>query len=263
MTDASGHIAPSAVPAVAEMHLSDLRAALASGWRDFRRAPAMGLFFGVFYALGGLLIYWLMFRAGEIWWALPVTVGFPLLGPFAAAGLYEISHRLEQGQGWTIREILGVIWRQRNRQLPSMAWVIIVYFLFWSFFAHMLFALFLGRMTLVNVSTSYAFLLEPQGLLMLAVGSAFGAIFATILFAITVVSLPLLLDKELDYVTAMITSFSVVLRNPGVMLSWGVIIAVLTFAAMIPAFLGLIVVFPMLGHATWHIYRRALVPADA
>jgi uncharacterized membrane protein len=95
-------------------------------------------------------------------------------------------------------------------------------------------------------------------MMMLAVGTAVGAIFATLLFSITVVSLPLLLDREIDFVTAMITSFGTVQQSPVVMLGWGALIAVLLFLAMLPGFLGLFVVLPVLGHASWHLYRRAL-----
>lgn len=257
MAEARQPAAPSVVPEIAHMTFADLRAALAAGWRDFRRAPAMGLFFGGIYALGGLLIYASVIATDRIWFAIPITVGFPLIGPFCAVGLYEISRRLEAGESWTTREILGVIWTQRDRQLPSISWVIIVYFLFWSFFAHMLFALFLGPSALTNVTTSYAYLLEPEGLTMLLVGTAFGAVFAAVLFALTVVALPLLLDKELDFVTAMLKSIAVVAGNPVVMAAWGLFIAVAVFAAMIPAFLGLLVAFPVLGHASWHVYRAA------
>ena len=256
-------LAPSKVPAVRQMALGDIGAALAAGFRDFRRKPMMGLFFSHVYVVGGWLLYVFFFVTDQIWWAIPITVGFPLLGPFLAVGLYEVSRRLEAGQReWRRNDILGVIWRQRARQLPLMSWVIIVYFLFWSFFAHMLFALFLGPSALMNVTSSYAYLLEPEGLLMLLVGTGFGAVFAFVLFCLTVVSLPLLLDKELDFVTAMLTSIAVVRRNPGVMLAWGLSIAGLTFLGMLPGLLGLFVVLPVLGHATWHIYRRALEPQD-
>ncbi|MEQ8365283.1 MAG: DUF2189 domain-containing protein [Roseicyclus sp.] len=263
MSVVTGHVAPSAPPVIRDVGLGDIGYALRAGLRDFLRKPWMGLFFANVYVTGGWMLYAFFFVTDQIWWAIPITVGFPLLGPFLAVGLYEVSRRLEAGQDeWARNDIFGVIWRQRLRQLPSMAWVIIVYFLFWSFFAHMLFALFLGPSALTNVTSSYAYLLEPEGMMMLAVGTGFGAVFATVLFALTVVSLPLLLDKELDFVTAMLTSIAVVRRNPGVMLVWGSVIAGLTFVGMLPGLLGLYVVLPVLGHATWHIYRRALLSQD-
>lgn len=263
MSDASTHHAPSKAPDLRAMEYGDIAYALRAGLRDFIRKPMMGLFFSLVYVSGGWLIYLFFFIIEHAWMAVPLTVGFPLLGPFLAVGLYEISRRLEAGETeWRRKDIFGVIWRQRLRQLPSMAWVIIVYFLFWSFFAHMLFALFLGPSALTNVTSSYAYLLEPEGVTMLLTGTAFGAVFAAVLFALTVVSLPLLLDKELDFVTAMLTSLAVVRRNPGVMLVWGLVIAVLTFLALLPALLGVFLVLPVLGHASWHIYRRALVSRD-
>ncbi|MEY3005571.1 MAG: hypothetical protein RLZZ491_2747 [Pseudomonadota bacterium] len=245
------------------MHMGDIAHALRAGFRDFRRKPMMGLFFSHVYVVGGWLLYLFLVITDQIWWAIPITVGFPLMGPFLAVGLYEVSRRLEAGQTqWRRNDIFGVIWRQRLRQLPSMAWVIIVYFLFWSFFAHMLFALFLGPSALMNVTSSYAYLVTREGLMMLLVGSGFGAVFAFVLFCLTAVSLPLLLDKELDFVTAMLTSIAVVRRNPVVMMCWAATIAGLTALALLPGLLGLFVVLPVLGHATWHIYRRALDPLD-
>lgn len=252
--------AASKVPEVREMEIGDIGYALAAGWRDFRRKPMMGLFFSLIYVSGGWLMYVLFFVTEQIWLSLPITVGFPLIAPFLAVGLYEVSHRLEQGDtDFRRNDIFGVVWRQRLRQLPLMSWVIIVYFLFWSFFAHMLFAMFMGPSVLMNVSSSYAYLLQPEGLLMLLVGTAFGAGFAFVLFCLTAISLPLLLDKELDFVTAMLTSVAVIKRNPKVMIAWGCIIAGLTFLAMLPALLGLFLALPVLGHASWHIYRRALL----
>ena len=258
MSDTATMPAASKPPQIQTMQMADLKFALAAGWRDFRQAPMMGLFFSALCVLGGWVIYYCLFVTEQIWWAIPMTVGFPLVAPFLAVGLYEVSHRLEQGRAYSLGDILTVVWHQRLRQLPMMSWVIIVYFLFWSFFAHMLFALFLGPSALMNVTSSYAYLFQPEGLLMLVVGTAFGAAFALVLFCLTVISLPLLLDKELDFVTAMLTSIGTVRHNARVMLVWGLLIALLTFAAMLPGLLGLLVVLPVLGHASWHVYRRAL-----
>jgi uncharacterized membrane protein len=156
------------------------------------------------------------------------------------------------------REIFGVIFRQKDRQIPAIAAVIVVYFLFWNFLSHMIFALFLGTATMTNISSSLAVFLSAEGLVMLAFGTAVGAAFATLLFCLTVVSLPMLLDREVDFVTAMLTSLALVRENPRVMLSWGALIAVCLFLGMIPAFLGLFLVLPLFGHASWHLYRRAI-----
>jgi uncharacterized membrane protein len=119
----------------------------------------------------------------------------------------------------------------------------------------MIFALFLGLSTMTNISSSFDVYFTSQGLSMLVVGTGVGACFALLIYAITVIALPLLLDREVDFVTAMLTSFSVVTENPVPMLVWAAMIAALTFVALLPAFLGLFLVLPLLGHATWHLYR--------
>lgn len=245
-------------PEVLHVEFADLRAALAEGWADFRRAPLFGFAFAAVYVLGGWVIYAAMTVKGQIWWTLPAAAGFPILGPFVACGLYEVSRRLDAGEPLVWGEIFGVIFRQKDRQIPSIAVVIVVFFLFWNFLAHMIFALFLGNATMTNISSSLAVFTYGPGLMMLVVGTAVGAVFATLLFSLTVVSLPMLLEREVDFVTAMLTSVAVVTESPVVLLGWGVLVAVLLFAAMLPGFLGLLVVLPVLGHATWHLYRRAI-----
>ena len=237
---------------------ADLRHALAAGWHDMRRAPLYAGFFAGVYVLGGWMLWWALTTAGQVWWTIPITLGFPLLGPFVAVGLYEVSRRLEAGQPLDWPGVLGVILRQKDRQIPSIAAVIVVFFLFWNFLAHMIFALFMGLQVTTNISSSYDAFLTPNGLAMLTVGTAVGAAFAAVLYSMTVVALPLLLDREVDFVTAMLTSMAVVRQNPGTMLGWGILIAVLLFVAMLPAFLGLFLVLPLLGHASWHLYRRAV-----
>jgi uncharacterized membrane protein len=237
----------------------DLKAVLRAGWSDFLAAPVFGVFFALVYVLAGWLIVYALTASGQLWWTLPAAAGFPILGPFIACGFYEISRRLQAGVPLDWPGVLGVILRQKDRQIPSIAAVIVVFFLFWNFLSHMIFALFMGLQVMTNITSSLAVFATPNGLLMLTVGSIVGAGFAGVLFSLTVVSLPMLLDREVDFVTAMITSVSVVLNNPVVMLVWGVIIGLVLFVSMIPAFLGLFVALPVLGHATWHLYRRALV----
>lgn len=249
---------PPSAPEINLVESSDLRESLAAGWRDFRRAPLLGLVFSAVYVLGGWLITWAMTTKGQVWWTLPASAGFPILGPFIACGFYEMSRRLEAGQPLVASEIFGVIFRQKDRQIPAIAAVIVVYFLFWNSLAHMIFALFLGNATMTNISSSLAVFLSPEGLMMLAFGTAVGAVSATLLFCLTVVSLPMLLDREVDFVTAMLTSFALVRENPRVMLSWGAMIAICLFLGMLPGFLGLFLVLPLFGHASWHLYRRAI-----
>lgn len=246
------------MPEILELDLSDLRAALAAGWRDFLRAPLYGLFFAGVYVLGGWLIAWASLTEGQIWWTIFAGAGFPILGPFIACGFYEVSRRLELGEPLDWGGVLGAIFRQKDRQIPTMAAIIVVFFLFWNFLAHMIFALFLGTATLTNITSSLQVFLTPEGLAMLAFGTAVGAVFAGVLYALTVVSLPLLMEREVDFITAMITSWMLVAANPQVMLLWGAAIGVSLFLGMVTGFLGLFVALPLFGHASWHLYRRAL-----
>lgn len=256
MTDTYDAPAASPVPRIGKLTLHELWTCLKAGLADFRAAPQFGLFFSSVYVLGGFIMLWI--GAGHVTWTLATSLGFPLAAPFAAVGLYEVSRRLEAGIPLVWWDILGVVWAERTRQVPWIGAIILFYFLFWTFLAHMIFALFMGLAPLTNITTSYEALLTPNGLMMIAFEIGVGAVLAILLFSLTVVSLPLVMDKEIDFMTAMLLSFRCVQENLGVMLVWACIIAVLTFLALLPWFLGLMVVLPVLGHATWHVYRRAL-----
>ncbi len=184
------------------------------------------------------------------------------LADFKAApsfGLFFSAFYVLFGAIILLGEILGVIFRQKDRQFPTMAMMMIMFYMFWVFVAHLVFALFMGLEPMSNILTDWReTLLAPRGLAMLAVGTAVGAVLSFTLFSLTVVSFPLLLDKELDFITAMICSVGVVRENLVPMLLWAAIVAGLTLLAMLPYFLGLPFVMPVLGHATWHLYRRTL-----
>ncbi len=255
----STHLEASAPPNIENITVSDIVAALNAGARDFARAPAFGLFFAGFYVVMGIVIYLQLDVLDQSYWIIPVGLGFPLLAPFLAVGLYEVSRRLESGQALDWAQILGVVFNQKDRQFPSIAMVIIMIFMFWVFVAHLVFAIFMGLEPLTNITTNWQdALLNRNGITMLVVGTGVGAVLSFCLFSLTVTSLPLLLDREIDFITAMIYSFQSVLQNLVPMLLWGVIVSVGMVLAMLPFFLGLFVVLPIFGHATWHLYRRVM-----
>lgn len=244
------------LPPIRRVTFAMLGTALRRALRDMGRAPGYAVLFSLPYVLIGWALAWITWRTGQSYWLIFAAVSFPLIGPFAAVGLYEVSRRIEQGRPLALGPILTVVTRQGGRQLPSLCAIIVFLFLVWFFIGHMIFALFMGLSVMTNVSSSYEVFLTPNGLTMLAVGTVVGAGFALLLYMITVIALPLLLDREVDFVTAMIVSFTTVTVNPGPMLAWGALVAALTFAAMIPWFLGLFLTLPLLGHATWHLYDQ-------
>jgi uncharacterized membrane protein len=249
-------------PVIRKIAADDVYAALREGWDDFKAAPRFGLFFGGVYALLGIAILVQLWVLDQPFWIVPFAFAFPLIGPFAAIGLYEVSRRREAGLPLDWADVLGVVWAKRDSQIPSMAFVVLAGLMIWMWIASMLVILFLGRWSLATYSDLGSILNSENGILLAIVGSALGAIIAFLLFAVTAVSLPMLLDRDIDYVTAMVTSYQAVTSNLQPMLHWAWIIAGSLFVAMLPMFLGLLVALPVLGHATWHLYRRMVEPAN-
>lgn len=253
---------PPPMPAVNRIGIGDIFEVLSKGLSDFARAPLFGLFFGGVYALGGIVIA-LSLTVWDIPWMIyPVAIGFPLVGPFIAVGLYEVSRRLQAGKPLNWSDILGVVWLQRQRELAWMAFVMLFVFWVWMYQVRLLVAIILSRSSFSTLDRFIEVVFTtPQGWTFLAVGHVVGAALALVLFSLTVVSIPLLLDRESDFVTAMITSVKTVSTNPVPMLAWGVFVTFAVIVSSIPVFLGLIVTLPVLGHATWHLYRKVVAPA--
>ncbi|OCW58138.1 DUF2189 domain-containing protein [Hoeflea olei] len=259
-TDLAGH-GQIGVPALRTVSIEDVTASLKDGWRDFLAHPGFGLFFGGIYVLGGFAILAFLNRIGAPWMIIPLAIGFPLLGPFVAVGLYEISRRRAHGEPVTRRGVLAQVFHQRERQLGWMAFVVMFIFWVWIYQVRLLFALFLGFKSFSSWDRFVDIVLTtPEGWGFLAVGTLVGGFLALVLFSTTVISLPMLAEREVDFVTAIITSIAVVMKSPVPMLGFGFIVGVATLLALLPAFVGLLVVLPVLGHATWHLYRRAASP---
>jgi uncharacterized membrane protein len=252
-----------AMPRVNKVTAADITASLQAGFSDFLARPVMSGFFGLFYAVFGILLVWTLVGLGKIWMIIPAVVAFPLVAPFAAAGLYEISRRLQTGEDFGWAEILTVMANQRKREMGWMAFVTL--FILWVWFYQ-----FRTVLVIVLQHSSFSDLdgflntvfFTPEGWTFLAIGTCVGAFLAAVLFSVTVVAMPMLLEREIDLVSAMITSIRVVTENPVVMLSWAAIISVTMLLSLVPMFLGLIFTLPILGHTTWHLYQRAVAPAD-
>jgi uncharacterized membrane protein len=247
-------------PVVRRITVADIAEALSEGLRDFQAVPLYGLAFGALYAAGGIAILLCLTAFSMVYLAYPLAAGFAMIGPFVAVGLYEVSRRREAGQPVSI----GAIWAgvRTRSEIGWMAFVTLFVFVIWMYQVRLLIALLLG----LNASFSNlhefvtVVLTTNEGLLFLAIGNAVGAALSLILFSLTVVSFPLLLDRDVDFVTAMITSVRAVVTSPLPMIGWAALIVVLLAISAVPYFLGLVVTLPVLGHTTWHLYRRIIAP---
>jgi uncharacterized membrane protein len=227
---------------------------LMAGIEDVKRAPLWSLGYGLFFVLVGV--------GGSVWlWdaglesLVPVLAGgFALVGPMLAVGLYEISRRLESGEPLNMRDVVFVKTAE-PLQLAYMGFALLFMYFVWIRVAMLLYAGFL-HLDYTPLDEFSQFLLGTgQGLAFLAIGTAVGAVFAVIVFAATALSVPMLMDRHVDVVSAIAASVRSVTHNPKPMLLWAWLIALLIAFGFATLFVGLIVVFPVIGHATWHAYR--------
>lgn len=250
---------PPIPPRIRAIDLEDVRDALRAGGADFKAEPKFGIVIGLIYALAGIAMMAGIAGAAPIWAIIPLMLGFPLVGPFVAVGFYEISRARAEGRKPTWGDVLRLMLAQRNRELVWMAMVVLFVFWIWIYQVRLLLALWLGFAAFSDPASfaSVAFT-TPAGIGFLINGTIVGGLLALVLFSLTVTAIPLLLDQDRDIVTAMIASVRSVLASPRPMLSWAVFVAVCLFIAMLPAFLGLAIALPILGHATWHLYTKTV-----
>jgi uncharacterized membrane protein len=227
---------------------------LAAGWRDMCAAPLVSAFYGVlavlssFALVGGLAVLEMHYLV------LPLAAGFMLLGPVLAVGLYESSRLLERGEPVTPHAVLGAYQRNAS-QIAGMGVVLMLALLAWIRVAFLVFAIFYSSSPPALDQLVDRIFFSAETIPFLLTGTALGAVIATAAFAISVVSLPMLLDRETDIFTAMATSAEAVRQNGRAMLVWAALIALFTAAGIATAFLGLAIAFPLIGHASWHCYR--------
>jgi len=245
---------------VNQISFATVRQALASGTRDFKAAP-VGIAVGLFFAIGGWLVFAMIFWLGYIYLAYPTAAGFALLGPFTATVLYDISRLLSEGKrpGWSA---IGPALRTGRERLSWLPMITLFGFMIWLDVAAALYAIFFGLKEPNLASLLTEIVTTPTGVLFLIVGNAVGAFFAIMLFSISVMSYPLLMDQGVDAVTAILTSVKAVRRNPLPLIGYGALIAILLALSVVLGFLGLLVVMPILGHATWHLYRLTVVVVE-
>lgn len=247
-------------PIIRTITSADILEALAQGMRDFRAAPQYGLFFGTFYAAAGWFLLYL-FNTLEInYFVYPMATGFAMVAPFIAAGLYDVSHRLELGQPLSWSAVLNSVRTGGGKDLTWMVLVTTFAYIIWLDIAFALYVVFYGLNPLDFQGLVENILTTPTGAFFFLLGNLVGAILSLVVYSITVISFPLLFDRHVDFITAMITSVKAVLANPRPMLLWCAIIALLFGVSLLSVFVGLIIVLPILGHATWHLYRRLIAP---
>lgn len=246
-------------PDVYKITFDDLIEVTAAGINDFRSAPKYGLFFGGIYAVVGWLLVVMLWWFGLYYLVYPIAMGFALIAPFASVGFYSVSEFLEKGKPLSWSAVFGAVREASKRDLRWMALITGFTFFMWIDYAVIIFLSFMGFDALgpqaFDLITS-----TSQGWMFLFVGHIAGAIMAIIVFSISVVTYPMLYDRDIDFVTAMVTSVRLVFANPVTMLSWCAFITVLTGLSLLSVFVGLFIMLPVLGHASWHLYRRAVGP---
>lgn len=229
------------------------------GLSDFKSCPIPSLFYGFCFAAMGLLITFVFEHAYEYTSAL--TSGFLLLGPFLSMGLYEISRRHELGEHCALRPTM-LVWRRNAGNIGIFAVVLGVLFLVWARASLVVFALFYTN-EMPNLSGFLEQILRFENFEFLGVYFGVGLLFAFITFAVSVVSIPLMLDRNQDAITSMLASFGALARNPGAMLVWALLIVSLTIIGFLTFHVGLVILMPLVGHATWHAYRDLVEPLPA
>ncbi len=254
---------PSIAPAAPAIRRIDPEAPwhwLAAGWRDLWQAPRISLFYGALFSLVSALITVGLWAWGKPQYLPPLAGGFMLVGPLLAVGLYEVSRRLERGQRPTLARALFVKVAAPT-QLALLGLLLTAVLLSWMYAAVVLFAIVMGPVELPPPAMMPALLLSSaEGLALLAIGSAVGGGLAAAIFAISAVSAPLLLERQCDVVTAALTSLRAVRANWKPMLLWAALIVAITAAGIVTLYVGLIVAFPLIGHASWHAYRDLVEP---
>jgi uncharacterized membrane protein len=250
-----------ALPGIRRIKATDLKDVLARGFSDFEAFRSDVVFLCLMYPIIGIALVWLTFGYEMLPLVFPLAFGFALVGPVAAVGLYEMSRRREQGLPTSWADAFGAIRSPGFGAILVLGLVLLTIFLLWLFAANWIYQITLGPEPPVSIGAFIRDVFTTSGgWTMITVGLGIGVLFAFLVLTISVVSFPLLLDRDVGLDVAVWTSIRAVAANPGPMLLWGLIVAGGLLIGSIPAFLGLIFVLPVLGHATWHLYRKVVEP---
>jgi uncharacterized membrane protein len=250
-------------PVVRRISTSDVYYALGRGVADFSAVPSHALFLCVIYPLLGILLIGITLGNSYslLPLAFPLAAGFALVGPLAAIGLYELSRRREAGLDSSSSHALDVLHSPSLGAIIALGVLLMALFLIWLVVAEALYIAIFGY-TAPDSITQFAkdVLTSPRGWTLIVAGTGIGFLFAALVLAISAISFPLLLDRDVGAAVAVHTSLRVIAANPLPMALWGLIVAAALVIGSIPFFVGLTVVVPVLGHATWHLYRRTVEP---
>jgi len=241
---------------LATLRVSDLLQWLKLGWQDFKRCPRIGLFYGLCFFLMGHALLALFQKAPE--YLLALSAGFLLMGPFLCLGLYDASKAMQTHTHSPSLRASLTAWRPTKGTMGIFAGVLLILEMLWGRAALVVFAVSFN--TMPDKANLLAMLMDPENLGFLITYCVVGGVFAGLIYVTSVISIPMIMDRKVDAVSAGLTSIRACVQNPSVMLFWGALITGIIVLALLPAFLGLFIAGPVIGHATWHAYRH-IVPA--
>lgn len=251
------------LPVVRRLHVANVWDALAKGFDDFRATPTVAAFACLIYPVVGLLLGRLMFSNDILPVLYPIVVGLALVGPFMAIGMYELSRRRALGYDTTWSHMLDVVHSPSLWPILGIGGLLMLLFGVWLAVAHGLYVTYLGPDEPLSASAFARDVLTTRdGQNMVVAGNLVGLVFAVAAMALSVFSLPLLVDRNVGVAVALTTSLKAVAANPGPMAVWGLVVGFLLLAGALPLLVGMAVVLPILGHATWHLYVAAIEPDE-
>ena len=246
---------------IRKIGLSDLSDALRLGWEDFKAVPSHAIILCVIYPVLGLVLFRMVLGYSVLPLLFPLAAGFTLIGPFAALGLYELSSRRERGEEAAAWDAMHVLRAPSFGAMLGLGALLLALFVTWIAAADAIYISTFGHAPAASIPDfATRVLTTPEGWSLIIVGCGVGFLFAVVALCVSVVSFPLMLDRHTTAIDAIRTSLRAVTKNPFAMAVWGLIVAALLVIGSLPLFVGLAVVLPVLGHATWHLYRKVVEP---